>query len=48
MEKIFKNNTIMGIVAVATLALVALMVFRQKKASTPTETLAENQQQGDE
>ena len=41
MDKIFKNDKIMGIVAIATLALVALMVFRQKKASAATETPAE-------
>lgn len=45
MDKIFKNDKIMGIIAVATFALVALMVFRQKKASAVTSTPAENQQE---
>lgn len=34
MDKIFKNNTIMGIVAVVTLILVGLMYLKNTKAST--------------
>ena len=31
MDKIFKNDTIMGIIAVATLALVGLMYYQKHK-----------------
>ena len=34
MDRIFKNNTIMGIVAIATLVLVGLMFWRVKDANT--------------
>ena len=33
MDKIFKNNTIMGVVAIATLVLVGLMFWRVQKAN---------------
>lgn len=38
MDKIFKNDKIMGIVAVATLALVAVMYFKNRKEKSETET----------
>lgn len=34
MDKIFKSNTIMGIVAIATLVLVGIMFWRVQKANT--------------
>lgn len=34
MDAIFKNNTIMGLVAMATLVLVGLMFWRVKDANT--------------
>lgn len=34
MDKIFKNNTIMGVVAVATLAIVCMMYFGKKNTET--------------
>lgn len=40
MEKIFKNNTIMGIVAIATLALVGLIYWNSRKKEA-TEEAAE-------
>lgn len=33
MDKIFKNNTIMGVVAIATLVLVGIMFWRVQKAN---------------
>ncbi|MBQ8761342.1 MAG: hypothetical protein IJZ06_07985 [Bacteroidales bacterium] len=40
MDKIFKNDKIMGIVAVATLALVAVMYFKNcKKEKDSTATV---------
>lgn len=42
MDKIFKNNTVMGIVAIATLALVAYVAVQNYKSNTPCiETTAE-------
>lgn len=41
MDKIFKNDKIMGIVAVATLALVAVMYFQNRKEKSETATLPE-------
>ena len=37
MDKIFKNDTVMGIVAIATLALVAIMFFKYQ----PKQEVAE-------
>ena len=34
MDAIFKNNTIMGLVAIATLVLVGLMFWRVREANT--------------
>lgn len=39
MDKIFKNDKIMGIVAVATLALVAVMYFQNRKEKSETATI---------
>lgn len=36
MDKIFKNNTIMGIVAVVTLVLVGLMYWNTRKVDNAT------------
>lgn len=33
MDKIFKNNTFMGVVAIATLVLVGIMFWRVQKAN---------------
>lgn len=35
MDKIFKNDTIMGVVAVATLALVAYLAYSNYKQNAP-------------
>lgn len=37
MDKIFKNDKIMGIVAVATLVLVGYLAFQNYKANKPQE-----------
>ena len=37
-DKIFKNDKIMGIVAVATLALVAVMYFQNRKEKSDAAT----------
>ena len=36
MDKIFKNDTIMGIVAIATLALTVTMFLKSRKSNTGT------------
>ena len=41
MDKIFKNNTIMGIVAIVTLALTAYLFWQVRKAQKPVETAKE-------
>lgn len=41
MDKIFKNDTFMGIVAVATLGLVGLMFWNSRKKETTEEAAGE-------
>lgn len=39
MDKIFKNDTLMGVVALATLALVGLMYYQNYKKNKETEVV---------
>lgn len=41
MERIFKNDTIMGIVAIATLVLVAYSFIKNRKESDEIATVSE-------
>lgn len=44
MDKIFKNNTVMGIVAVATLALVCIMFYTSQKGKDAVTVTLPNSQ----
>lgn len=41
MDKIFKNNTVMGIVAIATLALVGYLAYQNSKSNKADKIVEE-------